>query len=71
MLRLHFLNALTWSSIHYVGLGFLLKAQSQNRFLVHHFMKHYHYSSNDGGGAIAEAFTKWDLIYNLSMCMTY
>ncbi|KAG6910370.1 phosphatidylethanolamine N-methyltransferase [Tephrocybe rancida] len=71
MLRLHFLHALTWCIVHYVGLGWILKAQSQNKFLVRHFMKHYHYSSNDSGGAIAEAFTNWKSIYNLSMCMTY
>ncbi|KAF8064345.1 phosphatidylethanolamine N-methyltransferase [Lyophyllum atratum] len=71
MLRVHFLHALTWCLIHYVGLGYLLNAQSKNKFLVRHFMKHYHYAGNDGGGAIAEAFTNWKAIYNLSMCMTY
>ncbi|KAG6833408.1 phosphatidylethanolamine N-methyltransferase [Tephrocybe sp. NHM501043] len=71
MLRVHFLHALTWCIIHYVILGLFLKAQSQNKYIVRHFMKHYHYSGNDGGGAIAEAFTNWKVIYNLSMCMTY
>ncbi|KAG6834035.1 phosphatidylethanolamine N-methyltransferase [Arthromyces matolae] len=71
MLRLHFLHALTWCTVHYIGLGFLLKAQSQNKFLVRHFVKHYHYLGYENGGAIAEAFTNWKGIYNLSMCMTY
>lgn len=71
MLRVHFVHALTWCLIHYVGLGHLLNAQSKNKFIVRHFMKNYHYSSNEGGGAIVEAFTNWKAIYNLSMCMTY
>ncbi|GLB44428.1 putative catalyzes the first step of the methylation pathway of phosphatidylcholine biosynthesis, the SAM-dependent methylation of phosphatidylethanolamine (PE) to phosphatidylmonomethylethanolamine (PMME) [Lyophyllum shimeji] len=71
MLRLHFLHALTWCLIHYVGLGLLLNAQSKTKYLVRHFVKHYHYSSSDGSGAVAEAFTNWKAIYNLSMCMTY
>lgn len=70
-LRLHFLHALVWCIIHYVGLGLLLKAQSDKKFMVRHFMKHYHYTGNEGGGAVAEAFTNWKVIYNLSMCMTY
>ncbi|KAG5637707.1 phosphatidylethanolamine N-methyltransferase [Sphagnurus paluster] len=71
MLRLHFLHAVAWCLIHYVGLGYLLNAQSKNKYMVRHFMKNYHYSSNDGRAAIAEAFTNWKAIYNLSMCMTY
>ncbi|KAG6896502.1 phosphatidylethanolamine N-methyltransferase [Termitomyces sp. T32_za158] len=70
-LRLHFLHAFGWCIIHYVGLGFLLKAQSENKFMVRHFMKHYHYAGYEGGGAVAEAFANWKVIYNLSMCMTY
>ncbi|RDB17735.1 Phosphatidylethanolamine N-methyltransferase [Hypsizygus marmoreus] len=71
MLRVHFLHALTWCLIHYVGLGHLLNAQSKNKFMVRHFMKNYHYLTNDTGGAILEAFSNWKAIYNLSMCMTY
>jgi len=69
-LVLHFVHAIFWCSLHYFGLGLLLRAQSQNKFLVRHYLKNYHY--DDGGqGAIIEAFTNWKSIYNLSMCMTY
>lgn len=72
MLALHFLHAVTWCMIHYVGLGLILQAQSKTKFLVRHFIKNYHYPQNDGGGgAIVEAFNNWKVIYNLSMCMTY
>lgn len=71
-LALHFFHALSWCIIHYVGLGFLLRAQSESKFLVRHYLKNYHYPQNDGGkGAIVEAFANWKIIYNLSMCMTY
>ena len=69
-LVLHFVHSVFWCSFHYFGLGLLLRAQSQNKFLVRHYLKNYHY--DDGGqGAIIEAFTNWKSIYNLSMCMTY
>ncbi|KAF5376745.1 hypothetical protein D9615_007890 [Tricholomella constricta] len=71
MLRVHFVHALAWCLIHYVGLGHLLNAQSKNKYMVRHFLKNYHYLSNDGNGAIMEAFSNWKAIYNLSMCMTY
>lgn len=68
----HFIHTFSWLIIHYVGLGLLLKAQSENKFLVRHFVKHYYYSPNDGGkGAITEAFNNWKVIYNLTLCMTY
>lgn len=71
MLRLHFMHALIWCLIHYIGLGHLLNAQSKKKYIVRHFMKNYHYPNNDAGGAIVEAFQNWKAIYNLSMCMTY
>ncbi|KAG5645124.1 phosphatidylethanolamine N-methyltransferase [Asterophora parasitica] len=71
MLRVHFVHALTWCLIHYVGLGHLLNAQSKSKYMVRHFLKNYHYSSSNGSGAILEAFSNWKAIYNLSMCMTY
>ena len=71
-LVLHFIHALTWVFIHYVGLGQLLRAQSENKFMVRHFLKNYHYPEKDvGQGPIIEAFTNWKAIYNMSMCMTY
>ncbi|KAG2005634.1 phosphatidylethanolamine N-methyltransferase [Coprinopsis cinerea AmutBmut pab1-1] len=72
MLALHFIHALTWLGIHYVGLGLLLRAQSQSKFLVRHFLKNYHYPEKDAvQGPIIEAFSNWKAIYNLSLCMKY
>ncbi|KAI0369352.1 phosphatidylethanolamine N-methyltransferase [Pilatotrama ljubarskyi] len=71
-LALHFAHALLWNLFHSFGLGLLLRAQSQSKFLVRHYLKHYHYPQNDRGqGAIQEAFQNWKVIYNLSMTMTY
>lgn len=65
-------HAFMWSMFHSFGLGLLLRAQSENKFLVRHFLKHYHYPRNDNGkGALYEAFSNWKSIYNMSMCMTY
>ena len=69
---LHFVHTLSWVLIHYIGLGYLLRAQSQNKFLVRHFLKNYHYPERDAAqGPIIEAFSNWKAIYNLSMVMTY
>lgn len=71
-LMLHFGHALAWCLFHTVGLGLLLRAQSQSKFMVRHYLKHYHYPQNDRGqGAVQEAFQNWKAIYNLSMGMTY
>jgi len=73
-LVVHFLHALAWCLVHYFGLGLLLRAQSENKFLVRHYLKNYvyDYAQQDGGqSAIIEAFSNWKSIYNLSMCMTY
>jgi phosphatidylethanolamine N-methyltransferase len=69
---LQFGHALTWTLFHTLGLGLLLKAQSASKFLVRHFLKHYHYPSRDvSRGAVREAFVSWKTVYNLSMCMSY
>lgn len=69
---LHFAHALAWMLFHTLGLGLVLKAQSSRKFLVHHFLKHYHYPARDGSrGAVREAFASWKAVYNLSMCMSY
>ncbi|KAJ6492894.1 phospholipid methyltransferase-domain-containing protein [Mycena vitilis] len=71
-LGLHFAHALAWCLLHCFGLGLLLRAQGQSKFLVRHFLKNYHYPANDGDrGAIVEAFANWKAIYNLSLCMSY
>lgn len=69
---LYFAHAFAWCLFHSFGLGLLLRAQSESKFLVRHFLKHYHYPRNDNGkGALYEAFSNWKSIYNMSMCMTY
>lgn len=71
-LALYTTHALAWVVFHSFGLGLLLRAQSERKFLVRHFLKHYHYPQNDHGkGALYEAFSNWKAIYNTSMCMTY
>lgn len=72
LLTVHFVHALAWCLFHSFGLGLILRAQSEKKFLVRHFLKHYYYPQNDHGkGAVHEAFTNWKSMYNLSMCMTY
>ncbi|KAI0339118.1 phosphatidylethanolamine N-methyltransferase [Trametopsis cervina] len=72
LLTMHFGHALAWCLFHSFGLGLLLRAQSERKFLVRHFLKHYHYPRNDHGkGAVYEAFSNWKSIFNMSMCMTY
>ena len=71
---LHFIHALLWRVYHTFVLGSLLKAQSESKFLVRHFLKHYYYPESaleSGKGAVQEAFTNWKALYNLSMLMTY
>ena len=72
VIAVHFAHACVWCIFHCFGLGLLLRAQSESKFIVGHFLKNYHYPPNDGGkGAIQEAFTNWKTLYNLSLCMTY
>jgi len=69
---LHFTHAFSWALFHCFGLGFVLKAQGETKFLVRHYLKHYHYPQRDGSkGAVREAFANWKVFYNLSVCMTY
>lgn len=70
----HFAHALVWCIIHYFGLGLLLRAQGDHKFLVRHYLKNYHYDyaqSDRGQNAVIEAFANWKTLFNLSMCMTY
>lgn len=68
------MHAFLWRIYHTFVLGWILKAQSDSKFLVRHFLKHYHYSSSNlesGRGAVQEAFSNFKGLYNLAMCMTY
>lgn len=72
ILTMHYVHSLFWLLFHYVGLGLLLRAQSESKFLVRHYIKNYYYPERDiGQGPIIEAFNNWKAIYNFSMCMTY
>lgn len=42
---LAFLNALAWRVFHSFGLGIALKMQSEKKWVVRHFLKHYHYEA--------------------------
>ncbi|PWY99616.1 hypothetical protein BCV70DRAFT_200549 [Testicularia cyperi] len=68
-LALLFCNALIWRTIHSLGLGAALSRQSESKWIVRHFLKHYHYSQPQD--AIFEAFANWKVIYNTSLVMTY
>ncbi|KAG8814574.1 phosphatidylethanolamine N-methyltransferase [Serendipita sp. 399] len=84
VLYLHFAHALAWRIYYSFILGLILKGQSDSRFLVRHFLEHYHYSPlsladsprarGDRGvkeGAIRDAFDNWKGMYNLGMVMCY
>ncbi|GAA5923256.1 hypothetical protein JCM3775_007484 [Rhodotorula graminis] len=68
-IALLFVHALAWRAFHTVALGVALKKQSERKWLVRHFLKHYHHERE--GDAVSETFDNWKGIYNLSLCMTY
>ena len=79
-LTMHLLHALSWRLFHSFGLGLLLRAQSKSKWFVRHYLKHYHYPSDEAGGmqkegvvkrATEEAFRNWQVVYNISLVMTY
>ncbi|KAK6909186.1 hypothetical protein I203_103203 [Kwoniella mangroviensis CBS 8507] len=69
----HFLHALSWRLFHSYGLGLLLRAQSKSKWLVRHYLKHYHYPAKQDvvKRATEEAFGNWQVGYNISLVMTY
>ncbi|WVN90038.1 uncharacterized protein L203_105271 [Cryptococcus depauperatus CBS 7841] len=80
----HFLHALLWRLFHSFGLGFLLRAQSRTKWLVRHYLKHYYYPEDRSveedesevreiivRRATEEAFGNWQVVYNISLVMTY
>ncbi|CAG7852914.1 Phosphatidylethanolamine N-methyltransferase Short=PEAMT [Serendipita indica DSM 11827] len=82
--KLHFLHAFAWRMYYSLILGLILKAQSESKFLVRHFLKNYHYAPlsltdsprgrGDRGvkeGAVREAFDNWKGMYNMGMVMCY
>lgn len=61
-----FANALAWRIIHTFVLGNILKWQSERKWMVRHYLKHYHYNDSVYG-AVTEAFANWKSIYNISV----
>ena len=57
-LAFYFLHALAWRLFHSFGLGFLLKVQSEERWLVRHFLKHYHYPAVQRAASSAQSRLK-------------
>lgn len=79
-LTMHLLHALSWRVFHSFGLGLLLRAQSKSKWYVRHYLKHYHYPTDEAGGtqkegvvkrATEEAFRNWQVGYNISLVMAY
>ncbi|SPO24524.1 related to CHO2 - phosphatidylethanolamine N-methyltransferase [Ustilago trichophora] len=68
-LTLLFINALVWRTFHSFGLGMALSRQSESKWIVRHFLKHYHFTQPQD--AVFEAFSHWKVIYNTSLVMTY
>lgn len=68
-LTAYYLNALAWRCFHSGGLGLLLKRQSESKWMVRHYLKHYVYSHSTD--AVYAAFSNWKVIYNTSLVMTY
>ncbi|KAJ9094313.1 hypothetical protein QFC19_007998 [Naganishia cerealis] len=50
-LTLYYFHALLWRLFHSFGLGLLLRAQSKSRWMVRHFLKHYHYATGSSATA--------------------
>lgn len=81
----HFLHALLWRLFHSFGLGLILRAQSKSKWLVRHYLKHYHYPEDAHiddedeseikesvvKRATEESFGNWQVMYNISLVMTY
>ena len=71
-LAVHFMHGLAWVIFHCFGIGTVLRAQSESKFLVRHYLKYYHYiAHNATRGATIEAFANFKAIFNMSICMTY
>ncbi|QRW02367.1 methylene-fatty-acyl-phospholipid synthase [Ceratobasidium sp. AG-Ba] len=67
----YFLHALAWRIFHSFVLGGILKAQSEGKWLVRHYVQTYHYDQGREDGAVEEAFASWKELYTMSLCGTY
>ncbi|KAG9100914.1 phosphatidylethanolamine N-methyltransferase [Ceratobasidium sp. UAMH 11750] len=62
----YFLHSLAWRVFHSFVLGGILKARSEGKWLVRHFVQH-----GREDGAVEEAFASWKELYTMSLCGTY
>lgn len=69
LLILNVLHAVAWRIFHSFVLGFILKAQSENKWLIKHYLKYYAHS--DANEAKKCAFDAFKRVYNLSLIMVY
>ena len=59
--KFHLLQLAFWWSVHWLGLGVILKMQSRNRFWTRRFEQH--------GMSSEEAYAHWKIIFNFSVVM--
>lgn len=64
-------HAAAWRLFHSFCLGLMLKKQSESKWMVRHFIKHYYYTQGATDEPVKDAFKNWIGIYNLSLIMTY
>ncbi|KAG0144326.1 hypothetical protein CROQUDRAFT_660096 [Cronartium quercuum f. sp. fusiforme G11] len=62
-------NAFVFRILHSFGLGILLKKQSDQKWIVRYFLKHYHWHTESE--VLEDCFGNWKGIYNLSLIMSY
>lgn len=83
-LAAHFCHAFVWRMFHSYGLGLLLRAQSKTKWLIRHYLNNYPYPGENVDPeddlhadhsvvkrATEEAFSNWQVAYNISLVMTY
>ncbi|KAJ1674249.1 phosphatidylethanolamine N-methyltransferase, partial [Spiromyces aspiralis] len=56
-------QCLFWITFRTLGLGYILRRQSESQWVIRWFLRH--------GGTADEAFTSWRAIYNAALAMTY
>ena len=71
-LALHLMHTLHWRLFHTFGLKLLLQAQSQSKFVMHHFVNNNNnLPEEEMKATTVEAFDNWEKVYNCSSVMTY
>lgn len=55
------LHAVLWRLFYFIGLGYVLKQQSNKKLWTRHFFKH--------GDTLRESWRQWRSLFHISMCM--